>query len=31
MGIFSKFKSAILSSLSFSKIDEELFEQYGTV
>ena len=27
MGIFSKFKSAILSSLSFSKIDEELFEE----
>ena len=26
MGIFSKFKSAILSSLSFNKIDEELFE-----
>ena len=27
MGIFSKFKSAILSSLSFNKIDEELFEE----
>ncbi|MBQ2782002.1 MAG: signal recognition particle-docking protein FtsY [Oscillospiraceae bacterium] len=27
MGIFSKFKSAILSSLSFDKIDEELFEE----
>ena len=27
MGIFSKFKSAILSSLSFSKIDEELIEE----
>ena len=27
MGIFSKFKSAVLSSLSFNKIDEELFEE----
>jgi len=27
MGIFSKFKSAILSSLSFNKIDEDLFEE----
>ena len=27
MGIFSKFKSTILSSLSFNKIDEELFEE----
>lgn len=27
MGIFSKFKSAFLSTMSFSKIDEELFEE----